>query len=559
MKNKLLVFVFGIFLISLVGAAEVSYCCEKTIGGVWCMNEPEAKCDSSYRTAPTSCESTSYCKLGTCINPEEGDCMENTPQKTCEDAGGFWKDDEPEDISQCKLGCCLIGDQAAFVTQTRCKRLTALYGLETIFRTDVSSEIQCIASASPRAKGACVFEKEFEETCTFTTKKQCQEMEISTPTNILEQFDSESDPVTSVRFYEGKLCSDEKLATNCGKSKETTCVEGRDEVFFLDSCGNLANIYDAKRQNDPNYWAEIEDSSKICNLDSAGARSCGNCDYFQGSTCKKTERGSNPTYGDYICEDLSCEYNGEPYEHGETWCADAAGADKNLPGSRHFRLVCYNGDITVEPCADFRQEVCVESDLDDFSTSACRVNMWEDCFAQDEKKDCENIDKRDCQWVNSGNLKEGLSDGDIEKLNEMIIDNEDISEEWFNTWEYDGEVTGIADRLIASSYNSKDYFVFSCIPKYAPGFDFWQEGDAEEICSLANAQGTVTYRSDWAGDKPDKDMSDCENEIGNCWLITDGWQQTKKNLCISLGDCGSSKNYIGQEGYDKWEDLLKRQ
>ena len=119
---------------------------------------------------------------------------------------------------------------------------------------------------------------------------------------------------------------------------------------------------------------------------------------------------------------MSCEYDGEEYEHGETWCASQQGTNDNLPGSRYFRMVCYNGDVSVEPCADFRQETCIESDIEGFSTAACRVNKWRDCVAQTNKKDCENKDRRDCKWV-------------------------------------DG-----------------------CVPDAAPGFDFWNSGgDAEEI------------------------------------------------------------------------------
>jgi len=43
--------------------------------------------------------------------------------------------------------------------------------------------------------------------------------------------------------------------------------------------------------------------------------------------------------------------------------------------------------VSVEACADYRQEVCLQSDIDGFKTAACRVNMWQDCSAQEEEKD----------------------------------------------------------------------------------------------------------------------------------------------------------------------------
>ncbi len=466
----------GIFLISFISAVEVSYCCEKTNDGAWCQNAPEEKCDDDYRKVPTSCEATSYCRLGCCYDSQEGTCMENTPQKVCEDSGGVWAENAECDIPQCSLGCCLIGDQAAFVTQTRCKRLSSIYGLEIDFRTNIQSEIECISSAASDVKGACVFEKEFERTCLLLTKRECLEMKAGSASN--------------VEFHEGYLCSAETLGTNCGPTKKTTCVEGRDEVYFVDSCGNLANIYDATKINDKIYWSEIVSKADGCGFQNsngnADSASCGNCDYYLGSTCKayKTGQDTKPTYGDNICRDLSCEYEGKKYQHGETWCADSSGVRNNLPGSRYFRLVCYNGDVTVEPCADYRQEACLQSDINGFKTAACRVNMWQDCVSQDNEKDCENIDKRDCKWINS-----------------------------------------------------------RCVPNYAPGFDFWNtEGDAQSLCSIASATCIVKYEKKIGGDWK------C---VENCHCLSSSWKEDMSKTCIALGDCGIKTNYLGKKGYNE--------
>jgi len=83
--------------------------------------------------------------------------------------------------------------------------------------------------------------KIFQKTCQFITKKECSELNAGNGTE----------------FYEGVLCSAETLGTDCGPSKETTCVDGRDEVFFTDSCGNLANIYDSSKINDKEYWTNV--------------------------------------------------------------------------------------------------------------------------------------------------------------------------------------------------------------------------------------------------------------------------------------------------------------
>ncbi len=462
------------FLIGIVSAIETSYCCEKTKDGAWCQNSVQNDCNSAFKKAPTSCEATSYCKLGCCYDSQEGTCMENTPQKVCEQDNGVWSGNAECDIPQCGLGCCLIGDQASFVTQTRCKRLASLYGLEINFRTDLSNEISCIASATSDAKGACVLENEESTTCVFTTKRDCAQIQGNgTP-----------------EFHEDYLCSADTLGTICGPTEKTTCVDGSDEVYFVDSCGNLANVYDASKIKDKNYWSKIYGKQESCGYGASNAKSksCGNCDYFLGSACKKATVSQNPAYGSNICADLSCDFEGKTYQHGESWCADSRGITKSLPGSRAFRMVCYNGEVTVEPCADYRQEICLQSDIEGFRFAACRVNQWQDCAGQTEKKDCENIEKRDCAWLTS---KE------------------------------------------------------RCVPKYAPGFNFWDLNaslsDSNSFCAAATTTCTIKYEQGLTGGKK------C---VENCDCIGDAWNNTQKQICSALGDCGVKTNYLGVKGFN---------
>ena len=489
--KKILLLSFGILFLLIgifsVVKADVTYCCEKTTDGAWCQNAPLEKCDNSHRKVPTSCEATSYCRLGCCYDSQEGSCMENTPQKVCEDSEGVWEDEADCDIPQCNLGCCLIGNQAAFVTQIRCKRLSALYGLETNYRTDISSEIQCIATSTSKSKGACVFEKDYEKTCIFTTQEDCGKMQQSSNS-------------TNIDFHKDYLCSDESLGTNCGPTEQTVCVEGEDEVYFIDSCGNLANIYDASKINDKIYWSKIKTKSESCNPDSGNAdsASCGNCDYYLGSTCKSYQRGEDkvkPNYGTNICRDLSCRYEGKNYQHGESWCVNSKGVKDNLPGSRYFRLVCYNGEVTVEPCADFRQEYCLESKIGEFKVAGCIVNKWQSCVSLTEEDDCLDEDKGDCVWL--GNTKEGY---------------------------------------------------LNCTPKYSPGLDFFGienegvETNAVDICSQATAKCEVTYKK-----KLGKGW-ECSK---NCNCLSDKWEEEMEETCRAMGDCNGESNYLGYSRKEK--------
>ncbi|MFW5846920.1 MAG: hypothetical protein ACOCUU_02050 [Nanoarchaeota archaeon] len=506
----------GIFSLGLINS-DVSYCCEKTTSGAWCQNAPQEECDVSgdYRKAPTSCESTSYCKMGTCYDKNEGTCLENTPQKICEEDGGIWNEGSADEIPQCGLGCCVLGDQAAFVTQTRCSSLSSLYGLEINYRTDITSELQCIRSATSDVKGACVEDDGFDRRCELLKKRECYDKGGNIENS-------------SVEFYEGYLCTAPELETICGPSEKTTCVQGRDEVYYLDTCGNLGNIYDASKQSDMEYWTQIKTKSESCNSESGNANSatCGNCDYMLGSSCGKASRTENTQYGDYICKDLSCEYQGKKYEHGESWCETTGGVNK--PGGRYFRLVCYNSEVMVEPCADFRQEICIQDSVNGYSTAACSVNKWQDCTSQTTQKNCENTDKRDCKWIEDANL---------------------------------------------SQIFEQDKQEGACVPEFTPGFDFWgseeseRETNANEICS----QGTVTCVVKFKKEEDIQDLlggDDKKYEVkGNyeCWSsdyyetgnYSESWLKRMNNLCTSLGDCGVDVNFVGDSGFNELEDLMK--
>jgi len=467
-------------IIPAVASQEVTVCCEKTTYGAYCQNEPAEKCDTKYRQTPTSCEATSFCKKGCCYDSDEGICMENTPQKVCEDNNGVWDPDPQCSIPQCNLGCCILGDQAAFVSLVRCKKLSGFYGLTTDFRTNIGSEIECIAIAQAQDKGACVFESDFQKTCKFTTRAECDSKKISGEINGTVTG-------TEVSFYKDYLCSAPELGTNCGMTTKTMCVEGKDEVYFQDSCGNPANIYDASKIKDQNYWTKIVAKEDSCGFgkDNAGSTSCGNCDYFLGSMCKQD--GSRN-----YCADLDCK----GHKHGESWCSyDGEGELIDAVGSRHFRHVCYMGEETIEPCDDFRNEQCIESSIEteegEFSQAACRVNRWQDCVGQDNKEDCENIDKGDCVWIEKTKLNPGR-----------------------------------------------------CVPKIAPGLKFWEDS-ATDVCVAGNTICVVKFEKKIIGGKK------C---VRNCHCLEPQWEEKQNKICTSLGDCGAKINYINvytDKGYEK--------
>ncbi|MBU2503772.1 MAG: hypothetical protein KJ879_01840, partial [Nanoarchaeota archaeon] len=429
-KKKIIVFsilAFGIlvlaFLVNVknVNAVEPStqeafVCAERTISGAWCQNVPESEADyPNYRKAPTSCSSTSFCKPGTCVDSFEGLCQGNTPQIVCEDNGGIWSTKKPTEIPQCGLGCCFIGDDASFVTQTRCSTLSAAYGINTEFDKRIKSEVQCIESAFPKERGACVIDDDFQRNCKLTTREECQTIQGT------------SGDGTDVEFNGGFLCSAEALGTVCGPTGgatpdkvRTMLVNGRDEVYFADSCGNQANVYDASRIKDQEYWTKIikpEDSCKLTydsNENPKNSATCGSCKYSDGSIGKTYVKNEPitpipPQYGNFVCAQLSCKWEGKTYQHGESWCSSTANSGlENNPGAESARLLCQFGEFSVESCSLSssvgRNKVCMEEIIDDktddgFNFAGCRINRWQFCVLQDNKKDCENADQRDCKWA----------------------------------------------------------------------------------------------------------------------------------------------------------------
>ncbi|MEK6928664.1 MAG: hypothetical protein AABW65_01765 [Nanoarchaeota archaeon] len=473
--------IFGI-LISLAFASSLSstVCCEKTNSGLYCQNVPAEECAAGSKQVPTSCESTSFCKAGTCFNSGQGTCSDNTPQLVCENNNGKWSEQFP---AQCETGCCILGDQAAFVTLTRCKYLSAKLGLKTNYNKQVKSEDLCVLSVQNQEKGACVYEFEFQKTCRFTTRENC-----NSGVNI-----------TKGEFFEGKLCSAPELGTNCAKTKKTICSAGKDEVYFVDTCGNIANIYDASKIDNEEYWSNIKTKAQSCNSNSANSasKSCGNCNYLLGSYCRASKE-EKATYGDNICSDLNCKLtsNGKSYKHGESWCVyndkGETGKGNNAVGSRFYKHICINGKEVVEQCADFRQEECIEDKIKasngEFSQAACRVNRWQDCSAQTEKENCENTDRRDCSWRNV-------------KV---------------------GGVNGV------------------CVPLNNPGIKFWEGDEAKAICEKASSSCVVTFEKTLLGGEK------CKT---NCECLKPDWKKDMAGICVAIGDCGPKINWQGDKGY----------
>jgi hypothetical protein len=521
--NKKILISFGMILlisILMINLASAVYCCErlKTNPEAWCQESeqkencatgvnPFSKTNELYKSPPIACESTSFCSTGTCVDQQEGTCKSSS-QVTCSVDGGIWKKEKKSDLGECQLGCCLLNNEISFVTLTRCKKLSSDAGIETNYRSDIQSESECILSVTSDEKGACVYEEEYQRTCRMTTQSECRGI-------------SESE------FHIGYLCSAQQLTTNCGPSRETTCIN--EDVYFLDTCGNPANIYDSSKINDNNYWTSIQEPTCGDGSGNKNSKTCGTCDYFSGSTCKAYggEVTTKAAYGDYICSSLDCE----GHSHGETWCEENSKSDvtgQNLPGSRYFRMMCYDGEIIVQPCAEYRNEICRESEVEGFSTGACTINRWQECILQVNKTECEDVYARDCKWISGYSIMKDANGTDL-------------------------GFTDINGHKLPGS----------CVPKYTPGLNFWEggEGTGSEVCAWGSTTCIVQYEIGIFRNKDNFGTEDWATKkkkcVKNCQCIPDGstenkyWTKTLSDICTSLGDCGNKKNYFGLIGETK--------
>lgn len=458
--NELFNFNNGIKLVDAATFGEG--CCELTKSGNICQTISLDQCDTKYKTAPTDCELTDFCELGCCISPKTGLCNKKTSKIDCEKKGGIFKKDSACNVQECRQACCIIGEESIWTTEANCKfeGNTENKNLPTNWRTDINSELQCLFQAEKNKEGACVFESGEKRKCVLTSLDDC-----------FKRTGSETN------FAKDKFCSDQILNTTCTAKDHKGCVVGKEDVYWFDSCNNKESV-------------------------------ASDCDFYKGNYCGKEK-------GEFICKDIKCDTNNDGIkdrENGESWCSyDAAiGNGKDPPGSRHIRHICHMGIERLDPCSDFRQEICVQEDTTTkegrkFSQAACRVNQWRTCLDLNKKK---------------GNLE-----SECKKNPDCRV----------------------------KSINMGGSFAFTvCLPNYPPGFELTADNlydengnldienynkasSADGICDIATHKCTQLWRCCLFG---------CVC-IDNCECSTNKFTTEMNDFCKSLGDCGAFINYIG--------------
>ncbi len=468
-----------------VVSAQSVFCCPETNNGAVCQpisSDETQVCKTE--AIPTSCEETVDCDIGCCFDSESGICSPNAPKAKCIGDGGIWDDDDSCSISECEKGCCTLGSSVSYMTERQCEREAGLLGYQKIFDSTASDELDCMVLSLSVNQGACVFD---EGICRRTTEENCYN--------------------EGGNFYKSYLCSHPALNTTCERQDHKGCADGRDEVYWFDSCGNQENIYSIDKDASWNS-GKFMTKDESCNfgLSNIGSTTCGNC--------KSTVSICSAAGDDYKCKDTQCvDENGKIWKNGESWCIydSYIGDSKDTVGSRHWRRLCVNGEIKVEPCADYRTQLCastVTNDSgEDFSVSMCVPNNAGECF--------------------TFNDEEGAMEDECNAHPQCRVLNTNVDD---------------------------DFKFSTCVPNYPKGYDLSGGGN---ICGSGNLKCTYIEEKDYDGD--------WECEI-NCDCKKNEFVEKANELCISMGDCGAYINFIGEgtnsysskrTGSVSWRDYIK--
>ncbi len=501
---NLLIGFLSIKQIGTVSAAENSWCCPRTKTGAICQNIPAGDSSScSENPVFSECEKTTKCKTGTCIDEEEGICSVGTGYE-CESE---WDPNSINSIDKCKLGCCMLdeGTRKEYVRQLKCTKEGGIFD---------SSIPQVECRISNEEMGACILG---EMNCKVTTNDDCEINLKGT-------------------FYKGSLCSNPNLETKCEKpvtqkETKTTCKDNK--VYFLDTCGNAANIYNANKADNPDYWAYIQepecdvDILSDGSIDENAAKICGNCDSSTSICDSPSSGGAKPDYGDYICKSLNCEKDdiffskfGRKPMNGESWCIyeSYVGDSKDVVGSEYRVAYCDKGKIKTELCENYRGKVCGEkvitsSEGRELSFARCRFNEGWKCYSVEMEQYTFNDDG----WLIDGEETKAENKEKCEEISDCKRQSVDLA------FPPGGDSVHIHKFDI-------------CAPKYPPGLQFWESSsNAKDLCGIVNSAKCTTRWTKWG-------TYWC---VGNCACLSQDFADQMNDLCISLGDCGGKANVVG--------------
>ena len=484
---------FSIYFINPVSAQEETpqenlACCERTISGEACRYTQTSNCDVNYKVGEfQTCEDSTFCKPGCCISPN-GDCSKQVSKGTCDALEGYTFDaDATCNIAKCNKGCCVLGGSSClYSTEKKCGSVLQEYPEIAKDYRPIGSEQECTNVCRAADKGCCVRD---DGTCKYEARGIC----------------TLPDGTGSTGFYNEVFCANAALEQSCECTPHAykSCVEGSEDVYYFDSCGNQEDV-----ATDCDYGAGDLCSAPDANSDEAYCKSV-NCDAANNAQPKQNVNVKDN-------EILIDDYSANDRRNGESWCLydGKVGATYDLVGSRYFRSLCLNGESIIEPCKDFREEICAQGDVDTnqglYRESSCFVNKYSECTT-----------------LCNSNKETDPSSPDFElkvKTDRSCCENPLRSCAWVNT--KPDNSTGI------------------CIPGIKPGGKFWPEENAASTqgtelgqkCGIASRTCEAAWIIPTIGDEY------CEK---NCECYDNGYLEFVNTYCKGLGDCGAHYNYVG--------------
>jgi hypothetical protein len=158
-----------------VTGGKASVCIEERNTGQKCSVYPTKECDDVC--IPGGCHEVAdlesggvsgmpdECKLGTCMDKDEGICEANAPKVLCDPELGDWFEEPEGNVPECLRGCCIFGSEAIFGTERQCVKKSEELGLifpsdAIVFDPALNSESSCLYSVKEELEGACTFDLE---------------------------------------------------------------------------------------------------------------------------------------------------------------------------------------------------------------------------------------------------------------------------------------------------------------------------------------------------------------------------------------------------------------
>ncbi|UZE93983.1 MAG: hypothetical protein IB618_00185 [Candidatus Pacearchaeota archaeon] len=452
-------------LIPSVAASDYFGCCEETKNKAKCVITLENECKVNKWHNGTACDTV--CQIGCCID-NEGMCIKNSINTDCQLGTFIVKDPSCEQSPLCKEGCCTIGYQKRWTTNLTCVNV-----YNGVWDSAVPDWLTCIKQAYEEQHGCC---KSYAG-CEYITGQECQGK--------------------SGYFFSNMKCYENIPGCEICQLQPTEgkCIEGFPDLYKTDSCGNV-------------YSDEIKKycTGGFCNPET---NQCESGDCFN-------------IYKNYVGGEFGPKESSDKAKSGEAWCVydtlSDLGNGTAPVGSRHWRRYCLYGQEYNEPCADYRQEVCMgfgEGGQAEYAN--CAPNGWRLCANVTSKNEC-NENPFCFWWTDFGEQHEdlGLGSGLKDAIDKVGNDK----------WRI------FAEEKIESGKSKREKGDPQiCLPKIPPGYS---ELNQELGCVGAGSSMCVYEEAWWGLDTENKECRD------------DEWRITSAHTCRSVGDCGTWFNWVGE-------------